>query len=174
MKKLKKLTLMALKQEMPELTVFEQREIVGGTSVSIVMTRYGYGGTSTISYFTATAYNDSGFAINVVQGFMLEPGFDSSQCATSGSGTAICTGTYTITKRIDGAYALNGVNGRSGILIHTGNTSGDTLGCLIPGDSVGYANSNYYIPYGSSTPMTNDLFSLLDTYGSGGMEIIIN
>jgi hypothetical protein len=187
-KKLTKLSFEALGKAMPVLSEEDKSKIIGGDYVIITMDRYGYGNTTTASTFNVSIFNDSGTMIGEpIIGYMLEPETNYNLSTTSGSGTAISSGSYSIIHRADGKYEIVGVPGRSGILIHTGNSGGDTTGCLIPGTSLNYSGStsnessdpdntsgDYTIPGGASTPMYNILAEIMQNHGQNGVTININ
>lgn len=68
----------------------------------------------------------------------LEPATSIGKKVTYGKGCCIAPGIYSIDFHYSpkfGKYMLTlcGVRGRSGILIHSGNTSNDTSGCILVG-----------------------------------------
>jgi hypothetical protein len=172
MSKIPKLDIEALQKIMPVLNEEAQRNIIGGTHVIINVQRYGFGSDTTASYFTATAYDDNGNVIGSQIGYMLEPATEYSLCNVAGSDTSICAGTYSMSY-YNNHYYVNGVNGRSGIQIHAGNNGGDTSGCLMPGDSIGFSNENYYIPNTHSGGTTTALYEFLNKYSGTGITITI-
>jgi hypothetical protein len=174
-KKLTKLSFEALEREMPVLTEQERRDTIGGYHVIITMNRYGYGTNATASTFTATAYDNCGNVVGTsISGYMLEPATNYDLSTTSGSDTAIASGSYSIIKRNDGKYEITGVPGRSGILIHTGTTGGNTTGCLMPGTTMSYSNSsnsdNSSSNYNGSNSDYGDSDSTSSDYGNSGLS----
>jgi hypothetical protein len=156
--------------------IFEDVTIIGSLehcSVKISVKRNGYGNDTTVSTFSAIAYDATGSTIKTITGYMLEPRTDTSLCTTRGSDTAIQAGTYGVVKvAATGRYTLVNVPGRTGIQIHSGNNGGHTSGCLLVGSSMSYGNGDFSIPGGSVTA-TKALEKLMDTYGRGGIAIDI-
>ncbi|QFU06879.1 hypothetical protein FIU82_17940 (plasmid) [Pseudoalteromonas sp. THAF3] len=63
-------------------------------------------------------------------------------------------------KRYPGVYELQGVPGRTKILIHAGNYHENTEGCLMPGKSWGVqADKHYYV--GNSRKALSEIFSAI-------------
>jgi hypothetical protein len=128
---------------MPVLSEEEQTNVVGGYHVVITVTRCGYGNNSTVSMFTATAYDNCGQVVGTpISGYMLEPATNYDLATTAGSDTAISAGSYSVVYRADGRYEITGVPGRSGILIHTGASVYDTTGCFLPTTSVNFVDNS--------------------------------
>jgi hypothetical protein len=170
-RRLTKANIKELAKEMPVLSIEEQREIIGGVSITIDVTRYGEGTNTTVSTFTATLTRDNGTTASI-SGYMLEPRTDSDQCDVAGSDTAICPGSFSLYKRSDGKYELIGVPGRSYIQIHKGSTGDDTTGCLLVGNGVSYNNGDYSVS-GTTTIFTT-LSALLDEALDNGGTAEIN
>ena len=178
MKKLSKLKLKDLKQQTIILSKEEQAGFIGGGNVSISTNRLGYGGSSTLSVFLATAYDDNGNVISSLTGYFLEPGCDYSRCTYAGSDTAIFPGTYDVIpstfKGTSGYFEINGADGRSLIKIHQGNTGINTSGCLLPGTTYTYnPNTGEYSVWDSGKKL-NELRDFLNRYGNGGISINIS
>jgi hypothetical protein len=177
MKRLKRLALNELRQGNCVLSSAEQESIIGGGTVKIVTNRQGYGDDSTLSVFTAYAYDDNGNIVSSMSGYFLEPGWDESKCYTSRSDTAIAPGVYNVIPctfhGASGYFEISGVKGRSGIIIHAGNTGDDTMGCFLPGSSYGYNSQadEYYITGGTSRPELKNITNFLNSYGSEGITI---
>lgn len=139
---------------------------MGGHHVIIDVYRYGYGSDSTTSTFTVNVLGTCGQTepyYPTLSGYMLEPRVDSYFVTTAGSDTAILPGKYTVFQRSDGKWELQGVEGRSWIQIHIGNTAENTEGCFLPGYGVGYANGDYSVS--ESTAMFNELSRIMSKYG---------
>jgi natural product precursor len=178
MKKLGKLNLQEMKQQMLSVKEFELSQLLGGscdTRVEITVSRFGLGSDSTVSTFTATAVDMDGTPLGAdVTGYFLEPGWDGG---SNGADTAIPTGGYGVVQSTfngnPGYYEVANVPDRTEIKIHTGNYHTDTTGCLLPGTSYGQdASGNYYV--NQSDDKRIELTNLLDTYGSDGcVEITI-
>lgn len=175
MKKLTKSSLEELAQVMPVLSEQEQSLYVGGDRVEVLMTRTGFGVDATTSNFVATAYDDDGNIISSITGVMLEPVFHSGEADVTGSGTAIAEGTYDIVKSSfhgkSGYYGLQGVPGRNGIMIHEGNTSDDTEGCLLPGETLTQVDGKPFVTNSKKTK--NELFDMFEKYGGDGITMTI-
>jgi hypothetical protein len=169
MKTLKKADIEALRRLMPVFTKEEEREIVGGAHVIIDVYRYGFGPDSTASTFTVSVVGSCGQTESYypsMSGYMLEPRVDASLATTSGSDTAIPSGSYFVYQRADLKWELSGVEGRSYIQIHTGNSGSDTTGCLMPGGQMSTDSSgDYYIPVGKFSSSFSQLSQIMAEYG---------
>ncbi|MBR6649284.1 MAG: hypothetical protein IKL29_07900 [Bacteroidaceae bacterium] len=172
--------------------VIEQKE-KPKTNVVINSTRRWYGKNSTVSTFTATAYNEQGEKIDSMQGYFLEPhvNYDSAKIAKSDK--AIMYGTYNVIskaeleKRINVQQKARGeeevnlrfdwyvddVPGRSGIAIHGGKNGDHTSGCLLPGDTLEYNEQAKDYTINNSQSKKNELFNFFKQYGENGIKINI-
>ena len=63
--------------------------------------------------------------------------------------------------------------GRSGIAIHGGRNGDDTLGCLLPGDTLEYKEDAQDYTIKNSTLKKNELFNFFKQYGRNGIKINI-
>ena len=178
MKKLTRATLNELAERMPVLSEIQQQEIIGGGTVRITVNRSFYGDNSTMSYFLATAYDDSGNVVSSLSGMFLEPTADYDRCTTSGSNTAISYGTYNVIPSTyrgqSGYYEVSGVEGRSYIKIHNGKTGGDTAGCLLPGTSGSYNPGTGEYEVADSRNMLSGLTTFFNQYGNSGITMQIS
>jgi len=107
---------------------------------------------------------------NKWEGYFLEPAGPSS--TAEGSDLRIPAGTYAI-KYSSGAvfknaFEITGVTGRSAILIHAGNSGGDTLGCFLPGNTVGATQV-----FGSA-PARDSLYNLIRQYNAPKIKVMEN
>ena len=172
--------------------VIEQKE-KPKTNVVINSTRRWYGKNSTVSTFTATAYNEQGEKIDSMQGYFLEPhvNYDSAKIAKSDK--AIMYGTYNVIskaeleKRINVQQKARGeeevnlrfdwyvddVPGRSGIAIHGGKNGDHTSGCLLPGDTLEYNEQAKDYTINNSQSKKNELFNFFKQYGENRIKINI-
>ena len=172
--------------------VIEQKE-KPKTNVVINSTRRWYGKNSTVSTFTATAYNEQGEKIDSMQGYFLEPhvNYDSAKIAKSDK--AIMYGTYNVIskaeleKRINVQRKARGeeevnlrfdwyvddVPGRSGIAIHGGKNGDHTSGCLLPGETLEYNEQAKDYTINNSQSKKNELFNFFKQYGENGIKINI-
>ena len=183
MKELKRTSLDELRNEMQVLRKDEAMKCIGGgdplkNGIVIEVVRNGYGNDSTLSSFVAYAYDASGNICDEMRGFFLEPKVDSEREEVAGSDTAIGSGTYTVVKTThhgeSGYYGLEGVDGRSGINIHPGNTGKDTEGCLLPGGTGSYDEKTGEFKVEGSRDKWNELNSFFDQYGEKGIQMNIN
>lgn len=176
-RKLTKSSLDELAERMPVLSEGQQMAYIGGETVRISVNRSFYGDNSTMSYFLATAYDDSGNAIASISGMFLEPTADYDRSTVSGSDTAINYGTYNVVPSTyrgeSGYYEVIGVEGRSAIKIHAGNHGGHTEGCLLPGTSGTYNSESGESTVSNSRDMLGELNGFLDQYGSSGITMQI-
>ncbi len=150
-----------------------------GNCVRILSTRLAKTGVSTLSKFTAVAYDANGnmIASTKLAGYFLERAIDYDKATVSGQNAAILQGDYAI---IPGeswqkyAWYLCDVPGRAGIAIHAGNTYQDSTGCLLVGNTYAYdKNSNEYT-IGNSRLTLSKLSDLLKEYGYGNIRIQIS
>lgn len=116
--------------------------------------------------------------------FVVEDGYRKEKVAGQ---TRIPDGRYKIAKRTVGgffakyrqrfghAFAIEilDVPGFKDILIHTGNTDGDTRGCLLVGDIAGRTGINYAIAPGWSTPAYKRLYDVVESAFAAGQEVWI-
>ena len=178
MKKLSKLKLRDLQQQTVLLSKEEQAEFIGGGNVSISVNRLGYGGSSTLGVWLATAYDDNGNAISSLTGYFLEPGCDYSRCTYEGSDTAIYPGTYGVIPSTfhgaSGYFEIVGVNGRSYIKIHNGSTGEHTSGCMLPGTTYAFDPKTGEYSVHKSREKLNELRDFLNQFGGGGISINIS
>ena len=161
------------------------------TNVVVNATRKWYGKKSTVSTFTATAYDEQGNKVDSIKGYFLEPGTNYEKAKIAGSDTAIMSGGYEI---IPKAEMLKRVNerrtksklpkikdlrfkwyidnppGRSCIAIHGGKDGESTTGCFIPGNSFSFDEqmSDYTI---NDVGKRAELFNFCDKYGHNGIKI---
>lgn len=150
---------------------------VQSNGVNIVVNRLQYEDKTTLSSFTAYAYDESGNIISTVEGVFLERGFDYEQCTVEGSETAISPGTYNVEKSslhgVSGYYKVAGVEGRTNIIIHDGVTYKNTTGCLITGKSGRFNPSTKEYEVSGDDDMLRELNSFLNNYGGNGITISI-
>lgn len=179
MKKLEKLSLKQMEQEMPVIGSEEQSGLIGGSGscVDVNCSRIVYGADSTVTYFVAKAY-DNGICIATMTGYFLEPRVDSSLATTENSDTAISEGTYVIQSSTyngeSGYYEVSNVHGRTNIKIHAGNYADDTSGCLLPGNNyTGDPNCPNDYAVENSGATLNSLTSFFNAYGTNGITMNI-
>lgn len=162
------------------------------TNVVVNTNRLWYGKGSTVSAFLATAYDEQGKKVDSMEGYFLEPEVNYDSAKVAGGDKAIMYGTYNVVskkeleERINKKRRKNGekdvnlsyewyvdnVPGRSGIAIHSGVNGENTLGCLLPGDTLEYNDKHGYIIKNSRT--TRDkLFKFFNNYGKKGIKINI-
>lgn len=165
-------------ESLPILSKEDQASMIGGDSVRISVNRTYYGDNSTMSHFAARAYDDSGNIISEITGVFLEPTTDPERSRISGSDTAIPAGTYDVVpstyKNQSGYYEISGVDGRSAIKIHAGNTGDHTEGCLLPGTTGIYDEESGESTVSESGPMLKKLTEMMDKHGDGGIKINIS
>ena len=145
--------------------------------VRVVAKRYILTNKCTISVFEAQAYGENGKKKNefVVNGYFLERPYEANLAEESGSLKAIQPGVYKIIPHTPGQrfkWYLEGVPGRSGIAIHSGNKPEDSMGCLLTGTSVSKINDVNYEVRGSISKL-NNLFALFEMYGNDNISITI-
>lgn len=151
---------------------------INRSGVNISVNREFYGDKSTMSKFVATAYDEYGNVIGTLTGMFLEPGTYYDQSKVAGSNTAITAGTYKVIPSTfqgkDGYYEITGVEGRSGIKIHIGNTNIDTTGCFLPGTSGALNPSSGEYEVSDSGKKLKELNNFLDQYGKDGITINVS
>ena len=164
------------------------------TNVVVNSTRKWYGKNSTVSTFTATAYNEQNEKIDSMKGYFLEPHVNYDSAKIANSDKAIMHGTYNVIpkakleerinkqrrewgeKNVNLKYDwyLDNVPGRSGIAIH-GEKNGDhTSGCLLPGDTLKYDEEAQDYTIKDYTSRKDALFNFFKQYGKNGIKINID
>lgn len=164
------------------------------TNVVVNTNRIGHGKKSTISEFTAIAYDDIGNKVDSIKGYFLEPETDYNKSKVKNSDTAITQGNYNIISKtkleerinterrkrgktdiqLTYKWYVDSVPGRSGIAIHTGNHGKDTKGCFLPGENYSYDKTAETYNVWNSTKKTKELFDFFDNYGQNGIKINVN
>ena len=164
------------------------------TSVVVNSTRKWYGKNSTVSTFTATAYNEQNEKIDSMKGYFLEPHINYDSAKIANSDKAIMHGTYNVIpkakleERINKQrrewgeknvnlkfdWYLDNVPGRSGIAIHGGKNGDHTSGCLLPGDTLKYDEETQDYTIKDYTSRKDALFNFFKQYGKDGIKINID
>ena len=164
------------------------------TNVVVNSTRKWYGKNSTVSTFTATAYNEQNEKIDSMKGYFLEPHVNYDSAKIANSDKAIMHGTYNVIpkakleerinkqrrewgeKNVNLKYDwyLDNVPGRSGIAIHGGKNGDHTSGCLLPGDTLKYDEEAQDYTIKDYTSRKDALFNFFKQYGKDGIKININ
>jgi hypothetical protein len=164
------------------------------TNVVVNSTRKWYGKNSTVSTFTATAYNEQNEKIDSMKGYFLEPHVNYDSAKIANSDKAIMYGTYNVIpkakleerinkqrrewgeKNVNLKYDwyLDNVPGRSGIAIHGGKNGDHTSGCLLPGDTLKYDEEAQDYTIKDYTSRKDALFNFFKQYGKDGIKININ
>ena len=164
------------------------------TNVVVNSTRKWYGKNSTVSTFTATAYNEQNEKIDSMKGYFLEPHVNYDSAKIANSDKAIMHGTYNIIpkakleerinkqrrewgeKNVNLKYDwyLDNVPGRTGIAIHGGKNGDHTSGCLLPGDTLKYDEEAQDYTIKDYTSRKDALFNFFKQYGKDGIKINID
>ena len=164
------------------------------TNVVVNSTRKWYGKNSTVSTFTATAYNEQNEKIDSMKGYFLEPHVNYDSAKIANSDKAIMHGTYNIIpkakleerinkqrrewgeKNVNLKYDwyLDNVPGRTGIAIHGGKNGDHTSGCLLPGDTLKYDEEAQDYIIKDYTSRKDALFNFFKQYGKDGIKINID
>ena len=164
------------------------------TNVVVNTKRLCYGKRSTLSEYTAIAYDERGLKVDSVKGYFLEPETDYNRAKTKNSDTSIMRGNYNVIpkaeleKRINPErrnrgekdihltykWYVDSVPGRSGIAIHPGNYEKDTKGCFLPGENFSYDKITEDYSVWNSKKKTKELFDFFDSYGRNGIKINLN
>lgn len=145
--------------------------------VRITAKRYILTNNCTVSVFEAQPYGPNGQKLNhsVVKGYFMERPYDANLAEKSGSKRAIQPGEYNIIPKTPGQryqWYLEGVPGRDGIAIHSGNKAEDSSGCLLPETSLVKVGASIYNVQNSKNKL-DALFELLKMYGAGNISINI-
>jgi len=176
MKTLEKLTLKEMEKEFVTINELEQANFLGGSdggNVVINAIRYGFGQNTTVSQFTACAFDNNGNISNTMTGYFLEPAYNGG---SNGPDTAIPYGQYSVVpstfKGQPGYYEVANVPGRTDVKIHSGNFENQTTGCPLTGTSVGGSggNEDYYV--NKSKDKLTELTNFFKANGGDG--IILN
>lgn len=164
------------------------------TNVVVNSTRKWYGKNSTVSTFTATAYNEQNEKIDSMKGYFLEPHVNYDSAKIANSDKAIMHGTYNVIpkakleerinkqrrewgeKNVNLKYDwyVDNVPGRSGIAIHGGKNGDHTSGCLLPGDTLKYDEEAQDYTIKDYTSRKDALFNFFKQYGKDGIKINID
>lgn len=164
------------------------------TNVVVNTRRLHYGKKSTVSEFTAMAYDARGNKVDSINGYFLEPETDFDRAKMKNSDTSIMQGNYNVISKADLEKKINterkkrgeedihltykwyvdSVPGRSGIAIHTGNYGDDTKGCFLPGENYSYDKTSGTYNVWISKKKTKELFDFFDNYGRNGIKINVN
>ena len=164
------------------------------TNVVINSTRKWYVKNSTVSTFTATAYNEQNEKIDSMKGYFLEPHVNYDSAKIANSDKAIMHGTYNVIpkakleerinkqrrewgeKNVNLKYDwyVDNVPGRSGIAIHGGKNGDHTSGCLLPGDTLKYDEEAQDYTIKDYTSRKDALFNFFKQYGKNGIKINID
>ena len=133
---------------------------------------------STLSYFTAVAYDENGRIMSQtkIEGYFLERVIDYDKATVSQSKTAILKGEYNIIPAVGGQkfhWYLQNVPGRYGVAIHGGNKYSDGDGCLLTGTSYSYNKTSDAYEVAYSQDMLKKLEGMFSTYGKGNITITI-
>ena len=116
--------------------------------------------------------------------FVIE---DGSRPVKIAGETRIPAGQYKVSRRTHGGFfnrhkarwghkfaiELDGVPGFADILIHTGNTSADTRGCLLVADQAGRLGGDYVGTAGTSTPAYLRLYAAVARALDYGEEVSV-
>ena len=128
------------------------------TNIVVNTNRIGYGKKSTVSEFTAIAYDGTGNKIDSIKGYFLEPETNYNKAKVKNSDASIAQGNYNVISKTELEKRINterrergeadiqltykwyvdSVPGRSGIAIHSGNYGKHTEGSFLPGDNYSY------------------------------------
>lgn len=164
------------------------------TNVVVNSTRKWYGKNSTVSTFTATAYNEQNEKIDSMKGYFLEPHVNYDSAKIANSDKAIMYGTYNVIPKAKLEERINkqrrewgekdvnlkydwyvdNVPGRSGIAIHGGKNGDHTSGCLLPGDTLKYDEEARDYTIKDYTSRKDALFNFFKQYGKDGIKINID
>ena len=164
------------------------------TNIVVNTNRIGYGKKSTVSEFTAIAYDGTGNKIDSIKGYFLEPETNYNKAKVKNSDASIAQGNYNVISKTELEKRINterrergeadiqltykwyvdSVLGRSGIAIHSGNYGKDTEGCFLPGDNYSYDKVTETYSVWNSKKKTKELFDFFDNYGHNGIKINVN
>ena len=151
-----------------------------GSCVRVVSVRLATTSVSTLSKFTAVAYDRNGNMIpsTKINGFFLERDINYAEATMSGHNKAILVGDYAIVPRFaenqEFDWYLTAVPGRAGIAIHAGNNYWNSKGCLLPGVSFSFDESKKEYHVWQSGDMLRKLSDLFNEYGHQNIRIIIS
>lgn len=149
-----------------------------GKGIVVYSTRLYKTSKSTLSMFTAAAYDAQGILMSskCVKGYFLERAINYEKEEKTGSKTAIRKGTYTIvpgTTVQKYKWYLSNVPGRCGIAIHAGNNYYDSEGCLMTGSNYTYNEKQKAYQIWNSKECLKKLQEFFDKYGNNNISIII-
>lgn len=150
-----------------------------GNCVRVVSVRLARTSVSTLSKFTAVAYDRDGNVIpsTELNGFFLERGINYEEATVAGHKAAILQGEYSVVPGGEGKdfdWYLASVPGRSGIAIHKGNFYYESKGCLIVGSSYSYNKDSKAYEVRGSAKTFDKLSSLFKEYGHQNIRIVIS
>ena len=152
------------------------QEVTPSTNIVINSNRLWYGKDSTVSAFTATAYDEEGNRVSSMEGYFLEPETDYERAEIAGSDRSIKYGTYNIVPARSWQtydWYVDDVPGSSGIAIHGGTDGSNTLGCLLPAEDFIHDKDNDNYRTVNSGRKKKELFDFFKKFGKNGIKINI-